>query len=126
MKVSPYVRAFILGHQLVLLSSNIFPCQLLFAGTFHGYKSYTWPRVFKIFSFHTFIHRKYLFKYYIRNRFCSIFAVKSTNKFPLAHMGVLTPRSAQIQPSAQPPIDTSGNFSPHVSAESPSNISPNP
>ena len=28
--------------------------------------------------------------------------------------------------SAQPPIDVSGNFSAHMSAESPSNISPNP
>ena len=47
-------------------------------------------------------------------------------KFPLAPMGVLAPGSAQARPSAWPPIDTSGNFPAHVSAESPSNISPNP
>jgi hypothetical protein len=49
-----------------------------------------------------------------------------TDKFPLAPMGVPTPGSAHARPSARPPIDTSGNFPPHVSAESPSNISPNP
>jgi hypothetical protein len=48
------------------------------------------------------------------------------NKFPLAPMGVLAPGSAHARPSARPPIDTSGNFSAHVSAESPSNISPIP
>ena len=41
-------------------------------------------------------------------------------------MGVLAPVSAHAGPSAQPPIDTSGNFPARVSAESPSNISPNP
>ena len=41
-------------------------------------------------------------------------------------MGVLAPGSAHARPSARPPIDTSGNFPAHVSAESPSNISPNP
>ena len=41
-------------------------------------------------------------------------------------MGVLAPGSAHARPSARPPIDTSGNFSAHVSAESHSNISPNP
>ena len=46
-------------------------------------------------------------------------------KFPLAPMGVLAPRSAHGRPSARPPIDLSGNFPAHVSAESPSNISPN-
>ena len=35
-------------------------------------------------------------------------------------------RVAHTIPSAQPPIDVSGNFPAHVSAESPSNISPNP
>ena len=35
-------------------------------------------------------------------------------------------RVAHAIPSAQPPIDVSGNFTAHVSAESPSNISPNP
>ena len=34
---------------------------------------------------------------------------------PLAPMGVLTPGSAHARPSAQPPIDTSGNFSAHMS-----------
>ena len=46
-------------------------------------------------------------------------------KFPLAPMGVLAPGSAHARPSARPPIDTSGNFQAHMSAESPSNISPN-
>ena len=30
-------------------------------------------------------------------------------------MGVLAPGSAHARPSAQPPIDTSGNFSAHIS-----------
>ena len=47
-------------------------------------------------------------------------------QFPLTPMGVLAPESAHARPSAQPPIDTSGNFPAHMSAESPSNISPNP
>ena len=41
-------------------------------------------------------------------------------------MGVLAPGSVHARPSAHPPIDTSGNFSAHMSEESPSNISPNP
>ena len=41
-------------------------------------------------------------------------------------MGVLAPGSAHARPSAHPPIDSSGNFPAHVSAESSSNISPNP
>ena len=41
-------------------------------------------------------------------------------------MGVLAPVSAHAGPSAQPPIDVSGNFSAHVSAESSLNISPDP
>ena len=44
----------------------------------------------------------------------------------LAPMGVLAPGSAHAGPSAQPPIGTSINFPARVSAESPSNISPNP
>ena len=36
-------------------------------------------------------------------------------KFPIAPMGVLAPGSAHARPSAQPPIDTSGNFSAQVS-----------
>ena len=40
-------------------------------------------------------------------------------------MGILAPGFAHARPSAQPPIDMSGNFKPYVSAESPSNISPN-
>ena len=43
--------------------------------------------------------------------------------FPLTPMGVLAPRSAHARPSAQPPIDMSGNFPAHVSAESPSKFS---
>ena len=37
-------------------------------------------------------------------------------EFPLTPMGVLAPGSAHARPSAQPPIDVSGNFSAHVSA----------
>ena len=36
-------------------------------------------------------------------------------KFPLAPLGVLAPGSAHARPSARPPIDTSGNFSAHMS-----------
>ena len=36
-------------------------------------------------------------------------------KFPLVPMGVLAPGSAHARPSAQPPIDMSGNFpAPHA------------
>ena len=41
-------------------------------------------------------------------------------------MGVLAPVSAHAGLSAQPPIGTSGIFPARVSAELPSNISPNP
>ena len=41
-------------------------------------------------------------------------------------MGVLAPVSLHAGSSAQPPINVSGNFPPHVSAELPSNIFPNP
>ena len=47
---------------------------------------------------------------------------KKKIKIPLAPMGVLAPVSAHAGHSAQPPIDTSGNFPARVSAES---ISPN-
>jgi len=40
-------------------------------------------------------------------------------------MGVLAPVSAHAGPSAQPPLGTSGIFPAYVSAELPSNISPN-
>ena len=40
-------------------------------------------------------------------------------------MGVLAPRLRTLYVSALPPIDTSGNFPVHVSAESSLNISPN-
>jgi hypothetical protein len=39
------------------------------------------------------------------------------NKFPLVTMGVLAPGSEHTKPSVQPPINTSGNFPPYVSAE---------
>ena len=52
--------------------------------------------------------------------------MKKMKKIPLMPMGVLAPGSAHARPSAQPPIDVSGNFPVHMSAESPSNISPNP
>ena len=38
-------------------------------------------------------------------------------KFPLVPIGVLAPGSAHARPYARPPIDTSGNFPAHVSAE---------
>ena len=41
-------------------------------------------------------------------------------------MRVLAPVFAHVGPSAQPPIDVSGNFPACVSAELPSNIFPNP
>ena len=47
-------------------------------------------------------------------------------KFPLTPIGVLAPGSAHVRPSTRPPIDMSRNFPAHMSAESPSNISPNP
>ena len=52
--------------------------------------------------------------------------VEEEEELPLAPMGVLAPVSAHAGHSARTPIDTSGNFPPHMSAESPSNISPNP
>jgi hypothetical protein len=51
---------------------------------------------------------------------------KLKEKIPIAPIGVLAPGSAHNRPSARPPIDTSGIFTPHMSAESPSIISPNP
>ena len=39
-------------------------------------------------------------------------------KFPLTPMGVLAPGSARARPSAQPPIDGSGNFPARVSVKS--------
>ena len=53
-----------------------------------------------------------------------IFTDILNQKFPLTPMGVLAPGSAHARPSAQPPIAVSGNFPPHVSAESPSYIYP--
>ena len=47
-------------------------------------------------------------------------------EFPLAPMGVLATVSAHARHSARPPIDTSRNVPAHMSADSPSNISPNP
>jgi hypothetical protein len=44
-------------------------------------------------------------------------------QFLLTPMGVLAPGSAQETPSAQPPIDMSGHFSEHMSAESLSKFS---
>ena len=48
---------------------------------------------------------------------------KKTIINPLTLMGVVAPGSAHARPSARPPIDMSGNFPPHVCAESSSNIS---
>ena len=40
---------------------------------------------------------------------------RERKKFLLVPMGVLAPGSAHARPSARPPIDTSGNFSAHMS-----------
>ena len=45
-------------------------------------------------------------------------------EFPLTPMGVLAPGSAHTRPSAQPPIDVSGNFPASVSADKFSMFSP--
>ena len=50
----------------------------------------------------------------------------TTDRIPFTPMGVLTPGSTHARSSARAPIDMSGNFPAHMSAESPSNISPNP
>ena len=42
-------------------------------------------------------------------------SLKTYIKFLLAPMGVLAPGSAHARPPARPPIDTSGNFSAHMS-----------
>ena len=42
---------------------------------------------------------------------------KQMREIPLVPMGVLTPRSAHARPSDRPPVDNSGNFSVHMSAE---------
>ena len=51
---------------------------------------------------------------------------QKVKEIPLTPMGVLAPVSAHVGLSTQPPIDVSGNFPAHSSAELPSNISPNP
>ena len=50
-----------------------------------------------------------------RDLFRIIFVLRKRWKFPLAPMGVLATWSAHARPSARPPIDTSGNFSGHMS-----------
>jgi hypothetical protein len=52
------------------------------------------------------------------------YRIIKTIRIPLAPRGDLAPGSAQARPSAWPLIDTSGNFPVHVSAETPSKISP--
>jgi hypothetical protein len=47
-------------------------------------------------------------------------------EIPLTPMGVLDPGSAHARPSTRPPIDMSEDFPVHMSAQSPSNIYPNP
>ena len=51
---------------------------------------------------------------------------KENSEISATANGVLAPGSAHARPSAHAPIDTSGYFSAHMSAKSPSNISPNP
>jgi hypothetical protein len=55
-----------------------------------------------------------------------IWCERVDNKFLLEPMGVLVPGSAYTKPFARRPIDSSRNFPAHMSAESSSNISPNP
>jgi hypothetical protein len=43
-----------------------------------------------------------------------IYSIK-VKQIPLTPMGVLAPGSAHVRPSAQPPIDVSGNFPAHMS-----------
>jgi hypothetical protein len=50
----------------------------------------------------------------------------TTTKNSASADGVLAPGFVHARPSTRPPLDTSRNFSAHVSAESPSNISLNP
>ena len=54
-----------------------------------------------------------------------IYDLINLRKFLLAPMGVLASRLRALDGSARPPIDTSGNFTAQVSAESPFNTSPN-
>ena len=49
---------------------------------------------------------------------------KISNQISVHAHGVLAPGSAHARTSARPSISMSGNFSAHMSAESPSNISP--
>ena len=46
---------------------------------------------------------------------------RKESKIPLALMGVCAPRLHMLDGSTRPPINTSGNFSMYVSAESPLN-----
>jgi hypothetical protein len=43
---------------------------------------------------------------------------KRKEKISASEMGVLAPGPVHARPSARPPIDTSGNFPAHTSAES--------
>ena len=52
--------------------------------------------------------------------------INNSLQFSLPLMGDRNHLSAHLRPSAQPSIDMSGNFSAHMSAELPQNISPNP
>jgi hypothetical protein len=47
---------------------------------------------------------------------------ETKRKFPLAPMGALALGSAHARPSAQAPIDTSGNFSAHMSGRGVKNL----
>ena len=59
-------------------------------------------------------NKKHKLSFHLSNTIANRFA--SLIQFPLVPMGVLDPRSAHKRPSALPPINTSGNFPPHVSA----------
>ena len=52
-------------------------------------------------------------------------SLRQAEQLLVVPMGVLSPGPAHARPSAQPPIDMSRNFPPHVSSELPSYIYPN-
>ena len=72
----------------------------------------------------TFIWKWYLYwQYILETQYWYWYDTDTRTRFPL---GVLAHGCAHARPSAQPPIDVSGNLLVHMSAELPPNIYPNP
>ena len=72
----------------------------------------------------TFIWKWYLYwQYILETQYWYWYDTDTRTRFPL---GVLAHGCAHARPSAQPPIDVSGIFLVHMSAELPPNIYPNP